>query len=192
MKFIKTLVSAVTVAIVIVTSSVPVKAAGDTNTTQTTSPQTQSQPIDTTPPNSQDTTQPEATSDDPNQAPAAPASSTPNAPAASNSNLNSQTPTSNTQFQSSALNFSNSCGTQLIGKTGGNTTGVADWSIGVSWNINNPCTPPAKQENLSCQQNRVNAMQMILASLRQDPKNPKPMLTPAELRAYLDTICVLN
>jgi hypothetical protein len=191
MKFLKTLVSAVTVAMVIVTSSVSVKAAGDSNLSTTPTPQTQNQPIDTTP-NSQDTTQPEATSDDLNQdqAPAAPASSTPNAPAASNSNLNSQTPTSNTQFQSSALNFSNSCGTQLIGKTGGNTTGVADWSIGVSWNINNPCSPPAKQENLSCQQNRVNAMQMILTTIRQNPKATMP--TPAELRAYLDTICIIN
>jgi hypothetical protein len=176
MKFLQTLVSVVTVALVIVTSSVSVKAAGGSNTLSQAEQDyirdTNSENLENSTTNNSNNTQP---------------------PAATNTNLNSTTTTPNynssTQYQNSSLNFNNACGTQVIAKTGGNTAGVIDYSVGISWNVSNPCQAPAKQENISCQQNRVNAMQLILTNMRQDPK--KPMLTPAELRAYLDTVCVL-
>jgi hypothetical protein len=176
MKFLQTLVSVVTVALVIVTSSVSVKAAGGSNTLSQAEQDyirdTNSENLENSTTNNSNNTQP---------------------PAATNTNLNSTTTTPNyntsTQYQNSSVNFNNACGTQVIAKTGGNTTGVIDYSLGVSWNINNPCTP-VKQENLSCQQNRVNAMSLVLNAMRQDPKQKMP--TPNELRAYLDTICVLT
>jgi hypothetical protein len=177
MKFLQTLVSGVTIALVIVSGSVSAIAAGGSNTLSQAEQDyirdTNSENLENSTTNNSNNTQP---------------------PAATNTNLNSTTSSpnysSNTQYQSSALNFGTACGTQVIAKTGGNTTGVMDYSVGVSWNVNNPCTPPIKQDNIACQQNRVNAMSLILTNLRQDPKNK--MLTPDELRAYLDTICVLT
>jgi hypothetical protein len=96
----------------------------------------------------------------------------------------------------STYNSSSSCGAQVTGKTGNNPYGQLEWGIGFTINLNNPCVtqPIVKQETLSCHQQRLRGMEMLLNYHNQnkDPKNQYKLPSVDELNKYLNTLCVVS
>jgi hypothetical protein len=186
MKFIKNLVSAVSISLVLLTGVSSVKAAGSAVDNSAMNSQTDTTPVETS--------QPEATG---SQAPAAPATSTQNqSPAQQLSQpLSNQTYQQSTQTYQQTQFSSTSCGTQVTAKGGNNPSGQLEWAVGFTYNIGNPCVqaPANTQQTLSCHQQRVRAMELILNYTQSpDPKTPKKLLSVNELKAYLDTVCVIK
>jgi hypothetical protein len=191
MKFLKNLVSVVSISLVLLTGATSVKAAGSATDNSAMNSQTDTQlPVDT------QTSQPEAPG---NNTPAAPATSN-NQPTQSPAQQLSQ-PLSNQTYQQSTQTYqqtqfsSTSCGTQVTAKGGNNPSGQLEWAVGFTYNIGNPCVqaPANTQQTLSCHQQRVRAMELILNYTQSpDPKTPKKLLSVNELKAYLDTVCVIK